>query len=67
MQSKVSQAMAQFGSTTPYFIKEDPIIRCYEMIREVWHDRISIQKVCEKYNLGQPELMWLILSVLSKN
>ncbi len=47
--------MAQFGSTTPYFIKKDPIIRCYEMIREVWHDRISIQKVCEKYKFSRSQ------------
>lgn len=55
LQSKVSQAMAQFGSTTPYFIEEDPVIRCYEMIREVWHDRISILKVCEKYNFSRSQ------------
>jgi transposase-like protein len=55
LQAKVSQAMAQFGSPTPYFVQDDPIIEGYESIREVWLQGVPVKKVCQKHNLSRSQ------------
>ena len=52
LQAKVTQGMAQHASSTPYFLEDDPIVRNYEIIREVWIERVSIQSVCHKYKIS---------------
>ena len=53
MQAKVAQAMAGQGSRTPYFLEDDPIIRSYEILREVWAGGVSIKEVCQKYSIAR--------------
>ena len=49
--SKVTNEMASYHSTTPYFITNDPLIRHYEALRKVWFDGVAIKRVCAGYNL----------------
>jgi len=51
--AKVSQAMAQYCSRTPYFVDDDPVIANYEIIREVWFDAAPIKDVCQRYDLSR--------------
>ena len=53
--AKVSQAMAQYSSRTPYFLDDDPVIKNYEIIREVWFDGKPIKNVCQRYNLSRSQ------------
>jgi hypothetical protein len=55
LQAKVSQAMARQGSHTPYFLDDDPVIKNYEIIREVWFDGTSIQHTCQRHNLSRSQ------------
>ena len=55
LQAKVSQAMARHASRTPYFLDDDPIIRNYEIIREVWFNNAAIKNVCQEYNLSRSQ------------
>ena len=36
--------MAQYSSRTPYFLDDDAVIANYEILREVWFDRVPIKK-----------------------
>lgn len=45
LHAKVSQAMGNTSSATPYYV-DDPIIKNYELIRSVWVDGISIKELC---------------------
>ena len=47
--------MARYGSRTPYFVDDDPVIRNYEMIREVWFDGTPIKNVCQRYELSRSQ------------
>jgi hypothetical protein len=55
LQAKVSKAMAQFNSSTPYYVEEDPVIANYEMIRDAWFQRESIKTVCQKHKLSRSQ------------
>ena len=47
--------MARYASHTPYFMDDDPVIRNYEMIREVWFDGTPIKNVCQRHNLSRSQ------------
>ena len=53
--AKVSQAMAQHSSRTPYFLDDDPVIANYEIIRQVWFDGAPIKKVCQSHDLSRSQ------------
>jgi len=53
--AKVSQAMAQYSSRTPYFLDDDPVIGNYEIIREVWFDGAPIKNVCQRHALSRSQ------------
>lgn len=55
LQAKVAQAMARHGSRIPYMLDDDPVIRNYEIIREVWFDGTSIHYVCQKHKLSRSQ------------
>jgi len=55
LQSKVSQAMAQYGRRTPYLLDDDPVITNYEVIRDVWFERLSIKRVCQRHGLSRSQ------------
>ena len=55
LEAKVSQAIAQQGSRTPYFLDDDPVIRNYEIIREVWFDGVAINKVCKEHKISRSQ------------
>lgn len=47
--------MAQHARRTPYFLDDDPVIRNYEIIREVWLNGTPIQKVCQKHKISRSQ------------
>ena len=47
--------MARYTSRTPYFLEDDPVIRNYEIIRQVWLEGIPIKKVCRGYGLSRSQ------------
>lgn len=51
--SKVTAAMAVHHASTPYYIEDDPIIRNYECIRDVWYHHLPIVKACSKYQIAR--------------
>jgi hypothetical protein len=53
--AKVSQAMAQYSSRTPYFLYDDPVISNYEIIRQVWFDGAPIKNVCQSHELSRSQ------------
>ncbi len=53
--AKVSQAMAQYSSHTPYFVDDDPVIANYEILREVWFDGAAIKNVCQRHDLSRSQ------------
>ena len=53
--AKVSQAMAQYSSRTPYFLDDDPVIANYEILREVWFDGAPIKNVCQSHDLSRSQ------------
>lgn len=55
MQAKVAQAMARYSNTTPYLVDGDPVIRNYEIIRDVWLEDQPIKRVCRLYGLSRSQ------------
>ena len=55
LQAKVSQAMAQHSSHTPYLLNDDPVIMNYEVIREVWSDGSPIKAACQRHGLSRSQ------------
>jgi transposase len=55
LQAKVSQAMAHHSSHTPYLLDDDPVIKNYEIIHEVWFDDLPIKEVCKKHNISRSQ------------
>ncbi len=53
LSSKATSAMASYQSTTPYFIKDDPVISHYEILRKVWLGSVPIKQVCLEYGLSR--------------
>jgi hypothetical protein len=53
--AKVSQAMAQYSSRTPYFLDDDPVIANYEILRQVWFDGAPIKNVCQRHDLSRSQ------------
>ena len=53
LNSRVIKGMALNHSKTPYFIKDEPIIRNYECLRDVWHSSLSISTACSKHNMSR--------------
>jgi hypothetical protein len=53
--AKVSQAMAQYSSRTPYFVDDDPVIANYEILRKVWFDSVPIKSVCQSHGLSRSQ------------
>lgn len=53
LQAKVSQAMAQHQSRSPYFLDDDPVIRNYEIIRQVWVNDAAIKGVCQTHHISR--------------
>ena len=49
------QAMTQFSSRTPYFLEQDPFIRNYEIIRNVWSDGATIKDACLRYDFSRSQ------------
>lgn len=47
--------MARQGSRTPYFLDNDPVIRNYEIIREVWLGGIAIKKVYQEHKISRSQ------------
>ena len=55
MAAKVSQAMAQYSSRSPYFVDDEPIIANYEILRQVWFDSVPIKSVCQRHGLSRSQ------------
>ncbi len=55
LQAKVSQGMARYQSRSPYFLDGDPVIRNYEIIRQVWVDGASIKGVCRQHQISRSQ------------
>lgn len=47
--------MAQHNSHTPYFVNDDPFIKNYEIIREVWFSASPIKGICKKYDISRTQ------------
>lgn len=45
--------MAQHASHTPYFLDDDPVIKNYEIIRNVWLNERGIREVCQEYQISR--------------
>ena len=52
LSSKVTREMASYHSDTPYFIKDDPIVSRYEVLRKVWFGSIPIKQACLEHNIS---------------
>ncbi|MBW2450707.1 MAG: transposase [Deltaproteobacteria bacterium] len=55
LQAKVSQGMARYASGIPYFLDDDPVVKNYEIIREVLFDGAPIKNVCQSHQLSRSQ------------
>ncbi|MCK4390893.1 MAG: transposase, partial [Desulfobacterales bacterium] len=55
LQAKVSQAMTRYASRIPYFLDDDPVIKNYEIIRQVWFNDVGIKKVCQEHKISRSQ------------
>jgi hypothetical protein len=53
--AKVSLAMAQYSSSAPYFLDDNPVIANYEILREVWFDSVPIKNAGQSHNLSRSQ------------
>jgi hypothetical protein len=53
MKAKVSKGMVLSGQSSPYEVAEEPILREYECLREVWRGRVPVKRVCARYGVSR--------------
>ena len=47
--------MARHASRTPYFLDDEPVIKNYEIIRQVWFNDVAIKKVCQEHKISRSQ------------